>query len=151
MPDNKSIATVIVLAVIVLSWSFGCNGAGTNKQFSPTNRQPTKSEPAATSSLTVPAAPVISATPTQSSPAQPARPSFNEYDCIDDCSGHEAGYEWAEENGIKDPDDCGGNSDSFIEGCETYAEEQMEEYEDEYSNDGYYNDGYYEDEYYEDY
>lgn len=42
--------------------------------------------------------------------------------CTIDCSGHEAGYEWAEEQGISDPDDCGGKSDSFIEGCIAYAE-----------------------------
>ena len=44
-------------------------------------------------------------------------------DCTDDCSGHEAGYQWAEGNGVTDPDDCGGNSQSFIEGCLAYAEE----------------------------
>lgn len=43
--------------------------------------------------------------------------------CSDDCSGHEAGYDWANEKGITDPSDCGGNSDSFIEGCEAYANE----------------------------
>jgi len=43
--------------------------------------------------------------------------------CTVDCSGHEAGYEWAEEYDIHDPDDCGGNSESFIEGCQIYAEE----------------------------
>lgn len=47
------------------------------------------------------------------------------YHCTYDCSGHEAGYEWASENGIDDPDDCDGNSDSFIEGCQAYAEEQQ--------------------------
>jgi hypothetical protein len=51
-------------------------------------------------------------------------PTFMGYSCTDDCSGHEAGYNWAEENGIDDPDNCGGNSDSFIEGCQAYAEEQ---------------------------
>jgi hypothetical protein len=45
------------------------------------------------------------------------------YPCTVDCSGHEAGYQWAEENGITDPDDCSGNSTSFIEGCQAYAEE----------------------------
>ena len=49
--------------------------------------------------------------------------TFNGYTCTRDCSGHEAGYEWAEENGISDPGDCGGNSSSFVEGCEAYAEE----------------------------
>jgi hypothetical protein len=48
---------------------------------------------------------------------------FHGYECTDDCSGHEAGYEWAEENGIEDPGDCGGNSQSFIEGCMAWAEE----------------------------
>lgn len=49
--------------------------------------------------------------------------TFGDYDCTEDCSGHEAGYEWAEENGVEDVDDCGGNSDSFIEGCYSYVEE----------------------------
>jgi hypothetical protein len=48
-----------------------------------------------------------------------------------DCSGHEAGYEWAEEHGIDDPDDCSGNSESFIEGCRAYAEEQQEQVQQE--------------------
>lgn len=42
--------------------------------------------------------------------------------CTSDCSGHEAGATWAEENQIEDPEDCGGNSDSFIEGCRTFVE-----------------------------
>lgn len=49
--------------------------------------------------------------------------TFGDNQCIDDCSGHEAGYDWAEERGITDADDCGGKSQSFIEGCETYADE----------------------------
>lgn len=38
-------------------------------------------------------------------------------------SGHEAGYEWAENKGITDAFDCEGNSQSFIDGCEEYVEE----------------------------
>lgn len=49
--------------------------------------------------------------------------TFGDYECTEDCSGHEAGYEWAEENSVEDVDDCGGNSDSFIEGCYSYVEE----------------------------
>lgn len=49
--------------------------------------------------------------------------TFNGYDCTDDCSGHEAGYEWAEDKDIYDESDCGGNSNSFIEGCLSYVEE----------------------------
>lgn len=48
--------------------------------------------------------------------------------CTTDCSGHEAGYQWAEEHGIDDPSNCGGKSDSFIEGCESYAEMQQSVY-----------------------
>lgn len=49
------------------------------------------------------------------------------YGCTDDCSGHEAGYAWAEDRGIDDPDDCSGRSQSFIEGCQDYAEQQQAE------------------------
>ena len=49
--------------------------------------------------------------------------TFSGYECTSDCSGHEAGYEWAEDKGITDIDDCGGNSNSFIEGCEAYVDE----------------------------
>ncbi|SDQ24426.1 hypothetical protein SAMN05216569_0265 [Pseudoxanthomonas sp. CF125] len=50
--------------------------------------------------------------------------TFGGYPCSVDCSGHEAGYQWANDNGITDPDDCTGNSQSFIEGCETWVDEQ---------------------------
>lgn len=50
--------------------------------------------------------------------------TYKGYECTVDCSGHEAGYEWAEEKGITDESDCGGNSNSFIEGCHSYVEEQ---------------------------
>jgi hypothetical protein len=50
--------------------------------------------------------------------------TFAGYDCNSDCSGHEAGYTWAEENEITDLAECeDSNSDSFIEGCEAYLEE----------------------------
>jgi|GEM_PF-2509403 len=78
-----------------------------------------------------PKAQVQSPTPTPKAPykyteqyRQPPTRSFRGYECTDDCSGHEAGYEWAERKGITDPDDCSGKSESFIEGCKSYAEEQ---------------------------
>ena len=37
-------------------------------------------------------------------------------------SGHYAGFEWAESNGVAY---CGGNSDSFIEGCEEYLYQEQ--------------------------
>lgn len=45
--------------------------------------------------------------------------------CTVDCGGHAAGYQWAEQNGIIDPDQCGGKSWSFIEGCRAYADENQ--------------------------
>jgi hypothetical protein len=44
----------------------------------------------------------------------------------DEGSGHYSGYEWAETN---NPGTCGGRSQSFIEGCEEY-QQQESEYED---------------------
>lgn len=49
--------------------------------------------------------------------------TFKSYDCTKDCSGHQAGYAWAKSKGIDDVDDCGGNSQSFIEGCYAYVED----------------------------
>lgn len=45
--------------------------------------------------------------------------------CVANCSGHDAGYEWAEQNAIADPNDCGGDSDSFVEGCMAYAQARI--------------------------
>lgn len=63
---------------------------------------------------------------------QQASSSFKGDQCTSDCSGHEAGYQWAEDNVITDPGDCGGNSQSFVEGCEAWAEEQAEDDESDY-------------------
>jgi hypothetical protein len=49
--------------------------------------------------------------------------SFHGYGCAEDCSGHEAGYAWAMENGITNPLECVGNSQAFLEGCWAYSEE----------------------------
>jgi hypothetical protein len=56
-----------------------------------------------------------------------SRGVFTGHGCTQDCSGHEAGYAWAEGKGITDPDNCGGKSWSFIEGCRAYAEQEAEE------------------------
>lgn len=48
------------------------------------------------------------------------------YGCTDDCSGHEAGYQWANEHEVANPEDCSGNSASFIEGCRARAEAYQE-------------------------
>jgi hypothetical protein len=55
--------------------------------------------------------------------------TFGGYECTDDCSGHKAGYEWAEAKGITDEADCENilvrapNRTSFYEGCMTYVED----------------------------
>jgi hypothetical protein len=43
------------------------------------------------------------------------------FDCTDDCSGHDAGYEWASENDICDEYYEQSNSTSFDEGVQSYA------------------------------
>ena len=56
------------------------------------------------------------------------------YGCTEDCGGHGAGYQWAIDNVVTSPDDCGGNSYSFEEGCRSYGEEidaRVEEMRDE--------------------
>jgi hypothetical protein len=53
--------------------------------------------------------------------------TFAGYECTQDCSGHEAGYAWAEEHDITDGDACDAagehsNSPSFAEGCHAYVD-----------------------------
>lgn len=55
---------------------------------------------------------------------QDGSPAFSS--CTNDCSGHQAGYDWAKSKGIADPDDCTGNSESFIEGCRVASEEYFD-------------------------
>lgn len=45
--------------------------------------------------------------------------TFDGYDCTGDCSGHQAGYDWAEENEIDDSESCDTASQSFNEGCQS--------------------------------
>jgi hypothetical protein len=55
--------------------------------------------------------------------------------CTQDCSGHEAGFEWARDNGVSDGSDCSGDSQSFVEGCQAYVDALDEQAEDEISGD----------------
>ncbi len=69
--------------------------------------------------------------------------TFAGYDCTGDCSGHQAGYDWAEEKGISDEDDCEtagehSNSPSFAEGCKAFvngddASDDGDKYDDDQS------------------
>jgi len=47
--------------------------------------------------------------------------------CTDDCSGHQAGFDWAQENDLTDESECGGNSQSFIDGCEQFVQARQAE------------------------
>lgn len=51
--------------------------------------------------------------------------TFQGYECTSDCSGHKAGYEWAKEKSIEEYSNCGGHSNSFIEGCKAYVSEEF--------------------------
>lgn len=56
-----------------------------------------------------------------------AAPSFGGYPCgSKDCAEDKAGFRWARDRGIADPDDCTGNSGPFIEGCRIYAQRRTE-------------------------
>jgi len=59
--------------------------------------------------------------PRKPTPAQ----KFGGYPCIGDCSNDKAGYRWARQNGITDPDSCTGNTGAFIEGCRVYARQRI--------------------------
>lgn len=60
--------------------------------------------------------------------------TFNGYPCTQDCSGHQAGYDWAAQKGVNDISGCGGNSNSFIEGCQSYVEENDSTYGNSYDD-----------------
>jgi hypothetical protein len=115
-----------LLALIALSAASGCGSgssldqAGSEEDLSYVS-EPSDGNHAEEAAYGSYAADEDVSVPEESDQEEPR--TFKGYTCTGDCSGHEAGYAWAEENGISDPDDCGGNSNSFIEGCEAYAEE----------------------------
>jgi hypothetical protein len=51
--------------------------------------------------------------------------SFSGYPCGSDCLKDEAGYRWASQNGINDPDNCTGDTWEFIEGCRVYVTSKL--------------------------
>jgi hypothetical protein len=61
--------------------------------------------------------------------APAAARTFGNYECTVDCSGHKAGYQWAETQDITAEGDCEAilrrwpNRNSFYEGCLVYVEE----------------------------
>jgi hypothetical protein len=74
-------------------------------------------------SISIAFAALILLIPASASKAQDR--TFGDFDCTQDCSGHSAGYKWAEKHSIDDEADCPeGNSQSFHEGCIAYTRDQ---------------------------
>lgn len=74
--------------------------------------------------------------PTPDNPPPQSPKTFAGYECTEDCSGHEAGYKWAEEHDIDNQDDCDSagdtsNSPSFAEGCKAYVNGDSPDEEDD--------------------
>ena len=105
-----------ILAVVAMALA-GCEKAPVPEQTPPGADAPVSSPATVpTSQPSSYSAPVDADTPYQD--------RHGDEECTQDCSGHEAGYKWAEANSIDDEDDCTGNSQSFIEGCQAYVRDQ---------------------------
>ena len=81
--------------------------------------------PATVSEQTPAIAPDNSHLPT---PNPRARPTFDGEPCTYNCSGHQAGYDWARDHSIIDSEDCDragehSNSPSFAAGCRAYVDD----------------------------
>lgn len=61
--------------------------------------------------------------------------TFDGNPCLGDCSGHQAGYDWAEQNDVDDESSCSTPSASFNQGCESYVEDKAASDSDEEEDD----------------
>ncbi|MBX2867262.1 MAG: hypothetical protein KTR18_01195 [Acidiferrobacterales bacterium] len=52
------------------------------------------------------------------------RKTYGPNNCDEGCNGYEAGYRWAEENGIADEYACESKNPSFVEGCQQFARDR---------------------------
>lgn len=52
---------------------------------------------------------------------------FHGRPCTRDCSGHQAGYKWAEKNQVVDPAGCQAKSGSFSSGCEIAVNQKRQQ------------------------
>jgi hypothetical protein len=110
--SKKVIWTIIIAVGLVLLLAHSKTDVGSTPAVTST---PSKSDSSATES-------------DDTSAAERTSPTFAGSPCTSDCSGHEAGYNWAEEHGIDDESDCDtagdtSNSPSFAEGCRAYVQE----------------------------
>lgn len=67
------------------------------------------------------------APPAPALPAAGPKLTFHGFSCGHDCSGHEAGYAWAERHNADSESTCTGESSAFMEGCLAYVREQKGE------------------------
>jgi hypothetical protein len=107
-------ALAAAVGVTVVGANYLGRGSG-SAAFAPTQPVPAAAAPV------VPGAAERS---THRSRRAPGADTFHGYVCTIDCSGHEAGYNWAEEHGVTDPDECPidpHDSHSFTEGCWAFA------------------------------
>ena len=64
-------------------------------------------------------------------PAGDAPPRIDLSGCPDECSGHDAGYAWAQSQRIEGYHQCQGPDPGFLEGCTAYVHDRHEEQENE--------------------
>lgn len=90
----------LILIVVIASFSIGCDRSGSSQKsiINPYKSQESGEKIRDCGSL---------------EPENPYSPG----------SGHYAGFEWASEREVSS---CGGNSDSFIEGCEDYLRQEQD-------------------------
>ena len=50
---------------------------------------------------------------------------FGGYHCTDQCRKHAAGFQWARQTRVTNPERCLGATRSHVEGCRTYSRDRM--------------------------
>lgn len=50
---------------------------------------------------------------------------FGGYPCTHQCRDHAAGFEFARQVRLKDPNQCAGPTQSYVQGCRVYSRDRM--------------------------
>lgn len=50
---------------------------------------------------------------------------FGGFPCTDRCRDHSAGFEYARQLRLKDPNQCAGPTLSYVQGCRVYSRDRM--------------------------
>ena len=101
------------IATVVLSILLGCGGGGGGGRYGEYEDESAYEQEAE-----------VESDPSDVDASEVGEVNFDS--CTSDCSGHDAGSQWAEENDVTDESECGGNSASFTEGCVAFAEQRAE-------------------------